>query len=208
MKNYAIVFGLLIVTSLSANAFARDKFCCIDPNLQQIQTQCCQGTLLPYHVALKRADDATKAEAALAHMTQENKNLQAQLAKLQADLKTAVADRDKSRGEQVAAVAERDKAAPTRPALPRTRRNNRTKRWPPKKPNKSPMPPRSRRRTNRPRPTKNQRLRKRNSPKRKTTPRNKWQPLKTPRRRPLPTKRRPSPPPRSRPMNWLKRRRS
>lgn len=115
MKNHTMLFGLLIVTSLSANAFARDKVCCVDPNLQQIQVQCCQGTLLPYHVALKRADDATKAEAALAHMTQERNDLQAQLAKLQSDLKSAVAERDKARVDAAAsdknAKDSQDKAA-------------------------------------------------------------------------------------------------
>ena len=110
MQKHPMILGLMIVLGLTASAPAGQKVCCVDPNLSQIQTTYCQGTLLPYHVALKRANDATKAETALARMTHERNDLQALLAKVQAKLKSAVVERDKFRGERDVAVADRDKA--------------------------------------------------------------------------------------------------
>ena len=106
MKKHAIVLGLLTLMGFASEVFARDRNCCCDPVAAQIQTRCCQKTLLPYHVALKRADDATHAEVALSQVTQERNGLQSELARLQAELKTAVAERD-----QANAVQHQDQAA-------------------------------------------------------------------------------------------------
>lgn len=110
MKKHAIVLGLLTVMGFASEAFARDRRCCCNPVAAAIQTQCCQKTLLPYHVALKRADDAAHAEVALSQVTDERNGLQSELARLQAELKAAVAERDKANYERAVAAAERDQA--------------------------------------------------------------------------------------------------
>lgn len=103
MKNFLMTSTFVTMLAVAATSSARDRNVYCDPTATQIQSACCQGTLLPYHVALKRADDATRAEAALAQTTQERDNLQAELAKAKAEMQAAVAERD-------TAVAERDKA--------------------------------------------------------------------------------------------------
>ena len=99
MNNKLSSCCLLAILSLASLAAARDRGCCCDPMAAQLQSRCCQGSLLPYHVALQRADDATTAEASLAHVTSERNYLQAELDKAQADLKAAIAERDQAREE-------------------------------------------------------------------------------------------------------------
>ena len=97
MRKHVIAWGLLAVLGFTSSAVARDRgFCCCDPMPAQIQAMCCQGTLLPYHVSLKRADDATKAETALAQLVQERDKLHADLAKAQADEVRHAAERESS----------------------------------------------------------------------------------------------------------------
>jgi hypothetical protein len=117
MKTRAVALGLAVLAGLGQAALAGNRGRCCDPVAVNIQARCCQGTLLPYHVAISRADDATRAEAALATTTSERNALvdekaalQAQLAKLQAELKESFAQRDKAISERDTAVAERDKA--------------------------------------------------------------------------------------------------
>lgn len=117
MKTRTVALGLVVLAGLGQAALAGNRGRCCDPVAVNIQARCCQGTLLPYHVAISRADDATRAEAALATTTAERNalvdekaSLQAQLAKLQAELKESLAQRDKAVSERDVAVAERDKA--------------------------------------------------------------------------------------------------
>ena len=81
MKKLATVFAVLIAIGWASNGFAGQKHSCCDPMAMDIQVRCRQETLLPYHVSLKRADDAAKVEAALAQVTEERDDLQSQLAK-------------------------------------------------------------------------------------------------------------------------------
>ncbi|MBC8117819.1 MAG: hypothetical protein H7062_25800, partial [Candidatus Saccharimonas sp.] len=114
MTKRTMVLGLLTVLGLAANAVAGHRGQCCDPVPGQLQAMCCQGTLLPYHVALQRAADATRAEAALTATTQERDGLRTELAQLKAELQTAVAERDKAKADaesSAKAAAEQAKVA-------------------------------------------------------------------------------------------------
>ena len=114
MTKRTIVLGMLTVLGLAANALAGNRGQCCNPVPAQLQSMCCQGTLLPYHVAIQRAADATRAEAALAATTQQRDGLQEELAKLKAELQSAVAERDKAKADAATsakAAAEQAKVA-------------------------------------------------------------------------------------------------
>jgi chromosome segregation ATPase len=100
----------MMVLGVAPRAFGKDRFGDCDPWPQYLHGQCCAGTLLPYHVSLKRADDATQAEAALARMTDERDHLQAEMTRLQAELRLAISERNAAIADRKAAVAERDQA--------------------------------------------------------------------------------------------------
>ena len=78
MKTRSIALGMIVLTALADSVSAAGRKACCDPVATNIQQRCCQGTLLPYHEAIRRADDATRAEAALAKMTADRDALQAE----------------------------------------------------------------------------------------------------------------------------------
>ena len=99
MVKHSIAFSLLTLVCLTATAHAEHpQFC--DPVAIQLQNQCECGTLLPYHFALDRAEDATRAEAKVTQLTEERNELQTQLVNLQKQLQQVIAERTKAEIER------------------------------------------------------------------------------------------------------------